>query len=225
MIELSDKKPRFGYRRIYVLLRREGWRVSLTGVERLWRLAALRVPPDQQKRRRISTEDSQRRRAERPNHVWAYDFVFDRTVNGKRIKLLNLVDEYTREAISIDVGRSLVGTDVQERLWKAFVTRGPPGYIRSDNGPEFISQTVKGWLKRVGVKTIFIEPGSPWENGFIESFNGKLRDELLNREVFESLAEAKVIIENWRQDYNEKRPHSSLGYETPNAFAAACGLP
>ncbi len=187
-------------------------------------MAALRVPPDQQKRRRVRADSSERRRAEHPNNVWAYDFVFDRTVNGKRIKLLNLVDEYTREAISIDVARKLVGTDVQERLWKAFVTRGAPDYIRSDNGPEFISKTVKDWLGRVGVKTIFIEPGSPWENSFVESFNGKLRDELLNREVFESMAEAKVIIENWRQEYNEKRPHSSLNYEAPKAFAASCGM-
>jgi putative transposase len=225
MIELSHKHPRYGYRRIHVLLRREGWRVSSSRIERLWKLAALRVPSDQHKRRRISTGNSERRQAEHHNHVWAYDFVFDRTVNGKRIKLLNLVDEFTREAISIDVGRGLVGTDVQERLWKAFVTRGVPDYIRSDNGPEFISKVVKGWLQRVGVKTIFINPGSPWENGFIESFNGKLRDELLNREVFESMAEAKVIIENWRLDYNENRPHSSLGYESPGPFAVACGMP
>lgn len=170
-------------------------------------------------------DKSERRRAERPNHVWAYDFVFDCTCRRRRIKLLNLVDEYTRESISIDVAWRMVATDVQERLWKLFVTRGPPEYIRSDNGPEFISRLVKDWLARVGVKTIFIEPGSPWENSFIESFNGKLRDELLNREVFESLAEAKVIIENWRVDYNENRPHSSLGYESPGPFAAACSLP
>ena len=179
MIELSAKHPRYGYRRIHALLRREGWRVSQTRVERLWKRSALRVPPDQRKRRRISSDTSERRCAERPNHVWDYDFVFDRTVNGKRIKMLNLVDEFTREAISIDVDRKLVGTDVQERLWKAFVTRGPPDYIRSDNGPEFVSRTVKEWLQQLGVKTIFIEPGSPWENSFIESFNGRLRDELL----------------------------------------------
>jgi len=225
MVELSVQHPRYGYRRIHALLRREGWRASQTQIERLWKRAALRVPPGQRKRRRVSADNSERKRAERPNHVWAYDFVFDRTVNGKRIKLLNLVDEYTREAVSIDVARRMVGTDVQERLWKAFVTRGPPDYIRSDNGPEFVSRLVKEWLHSLGVKTLFIEPGSPWENSFIESFNGKLRDELLNREVFESLAEAKVIIENWRQDYNENRPHSSLGYESPGPFAAACGLP
>jgi putative transposase len=224
MIELTAKHPRYGYRRIHALLRREGWRVSKMRIERLWKLAALRVPPDQHKRRRVSADKSERKQAEKPNHVWAYDFVFDRTINGKRIKLLNMVDEYSREAISIDVARSIVGTDVQERLWKEFVTRGPPDYIRSDNGPEFVSHTVKEWLQRVGVKTLFIEPGSPWENGFIESFNGKLRDELLNREIFESLAEAKVIIENWRQDYNENRPHSSLGYESPRAFMTACLL-
>lgn len=225
MVELATRHPRYGYRRIHALLRREGWSVSRTRLERLWKKAALRVPPGHRKRPRLSADKSERRCAERPNHVWAYDFVFDCTSHGRRFKLLNLVDEFTRESISIDVNWRMVATDVQERLWKAFVTRGPPDYIRSDNGPEFVSRLVKDWLARVGVKTLFIEPGSPWENSFIESFNGKLRDELLNRESFESLAEARVIIENWRRDYNENRPHSSLGYESPGPFAAACSLP
>jgi len=155
------------------------------------------------------------KRAQYPNHVWSYDFMEDSTVHGKRIKILNVIDEFTRECLAIDVARTLRSDDVLERLAWLFVTRGVPEHIRSDNGPEFTAHVVRNWLKRVGVKTLFIEPGSPWENGYCESFNGKLRDELLAREIFYTLKEAKVLIERWRREYNTIRPHSALGYRAP----------
>ena len=183
-------------------------------VERIWREAGLKVPQKQPKRARLWLRDGScvRRRPERPNHVWAYDFVTARTHDGRAFRLLTLVDEFTRECLSIDVARRLTGDDVLERLSWLFVTRGVPEHIRSDNGPEFTAKVVRQWLDKVGVKTLFIEPGSPWENGYVESFNGKLRDELLNGEIFYTLREAKVLIERWRQHYNQVRPHSSLGH-------------
>jgi transposase InsO family protein len=217
IIELACDFGRYGYRRITALLRREGWRVNHKRVERIWRQEGLKVPNKQPKRRRLWLTDGScvRRRPEYTDHVWSYDFVHARTSDGSAFKILTLIDEYTRESLAIDVDRSLNSEDVLVRLEELFVLRGVPDYIRSDNGPEFTANAVREWLSRVGVKTLFIEPGSPWENGYNESFNGKLRDELLNGEIFDTLYEAKVLIEDWRREYNTFRPHSSLGYRPP----------
>ena len=215
--ELARAYGRYGYRRITVLLRREGWRVNAKRVVRIWREQGLKVPRRQPKRRRLWLGDGScvRRRAERPNHVWSYDFVFDRTHDDRPVRMLVIVDEYTRECLAIDVARSLRSEHVLERLFELFVQRGTPDYIRSDNGAEFTATAVREWLGRIGVRTLYIEPGSPWENGYVESFNGKLRDELLNGELFYTLQEAQILIERWRREYNEFRPHSSLGYRPP----------
>jgi len=183
----------------------------------------LKVPKKQPKRGRLWLNDGScvRLRPEYKDHVWAYDFVHDRTHDGRPLRMLTIVDEYTRECLAIDVARRMTSEDVLERLTDLFIRRGVPDHIRSDNGAEFTSNAVRGWLKRVDVKTLFIEPGSPWENGYVESFNGKLRDELLNREIFYTLLEAKVLIDRWRQHYNRVRPHSSLGYRPPAPEAIA----
>ena len=217
IIELACQYGRYGYRRITALLRREGWKVNRKRVHRIWRQAGLKVPSKQPKRGRIWLNDGScvRHRPTHKDHVWAYDFVHARTHDGRAIRLLTLVDEYTRECLAIDVARRLDSEDVLERLTWLFVTRGVPEHIRSDNGSEFRATAVQTWLQKVGVQTLYIEPGSPWENGYIESFNGKLRDELLNGEIFYTLTEAKVLIERWRQEYNTIRPHSSLGYRPP----------
>ena len=222
--ELARKHPRYGYRRVTALLRRDGWAVNLKRVHRLWRAAGLKVPQAQRKRRRLGTSGNSctRHRAERPNHVWSYDFVMDQTSDGRRLKLLPVVDEFTRECLTIEVERSLVAEDVVSTLEYLFELHGEPEYIRSDNGPEFIAEAVRNWLAGRGSKTLYIAPGSPWENAYSESFNSRLRDEFLNREVFESLKEAKVLIEDHRREYNEHRPHSSLNYQTPAAFATSC---
>ena len=221
--ELARKHPRYGYRRMTALLRRDGWPVNLKRVHRLWRAAGLKVPQAQRKRRRLGSSENSctRHRAERPNHVWSYDFVMDQTSDGKRLKLLPVVDEFTRECLTIEVERSLVAEDVVSTLEYLFELHGEPEYIRSDNGPEFIAEAVRSWLACVGSKTLYIAPGSPWENAYSETFNSRLRDELLDREVFETLKEAKVILEDHRLNYNHRRPHSSLGYQTPAEFAAA----
>ena len=208
---------RYGYRRITALLRREGWRVNHKRVERIWRQEGLKVPHQQPKRGRLWLNDGSCL-CLRPcwqNHVWSYDFVADRTHDGRPLKMLTIVDEYTRECLAIGVGRRLCSIDLVEQLVDLFLGRGVPNYIRSDNGSEFTAQIVREWLERIGVKTLFIEPGSPWENGYVESFNGKFRDECLNREIFYTLTEAKVLIERWRREYNVFRPHSSLGYRPP----------
>ena len=186
-------------------------------VQRIWRQEGLKVPKKQPKRGRLWLNDGScvRLRPEHADHVWAYDFVLARTHDGRAVRMLTLVDEFTRECLAIDVARRLNSEDVLERLAWLFVTRGVPKHIRSDNGPEFTARSVRAWLKQIGVGTLFIEPGSPWENGYVESFNGKLRDELLNREIFYTLTEAKVLIERWRREYNTIRPHSSLGYRPP----------
>jgi transposase InsO family protein len=186
-------------------------------VERIWRQEGLKVPAKQPKRGRLWLNDGScvRLRPERKDHVWAYDFVAARTHDGRVVRLLTVVDEFTRECLAIDVARNLSSDDVLDCLWWLFVTRGVPDYIRSDNGPEFTAKAVRAWLAELGVKTLFIEPGSPWENGYVESFNGKLRDELLNGEIFYTLREAKVLIERWREHYNTWRPHSALGYRPP----------
>ncbi len=208
---------RYGYRRITELLNHEGWKVNHKRVERLWRREGLKVPKKQPKRRRLWFNDGScvRLRAEYKNHVWSYDFVADRTHDGRPLRMLTIIDEYTRECLAIDVERRLRHDDVIYRLGQLFVERGTPAHIRSDNGPEFTAIAVREWLEKLDVKPLFIEPGSPWENGYNESFNGKLRDELLNGEIFETLTEAKVLIRNWRWEYNHMRPHSSLGYRPP----------
>lgn len=227
MIELAREHPRYGYRRVTALLRREGWSVNGKRVHRLWRQAGLKVPQARRKRRRLGHGGNSctRHRAERPNHVWSYDFVMDQTSDGRRLKILPVVDEYTRECLAIEVERGLTAEDVVSTLEYLFEVRGEPEHIRSDNGPEFIAEAVRGWLARRGSKTLYIAPGSPWENAYSETFNSRLRDELLDREEFETLKEAKVLLEDHRLEYNHRRPHSSLGYRTPAEFAAACPRP
>jgi transposase InsO family protein len=223
MIELASEYGRYGYRRITALLRQDGWGVNHKRIERLWRREGLKVPKKQPKRGRLWLNDGSciRLRPEYKDHVWAYDFVHARTHDGRAVRMLTLVDEYTRECLSIDVARRLTSEDVLERLTWLFATRGVPQFVRSDNGSEFTALAVRSWLAKVDVKTLYIEPGSPWENGYVESFNGKLRDELLDREIFYTLLEAKVMIERWRQHYNRVRPHSSLGYRPPAPTAIA----
>jgi len=217
IVELSSQFGRYGYRRITGLLRLDGWLVNHKRVERIWHIAGLKVPKRQPKRGRLWLNDGSciRLRPEHKNHVWSYDFVMTRTHNGKPVRMLNIIDEYTRECLCIKVARKITAQDVLDELFELIVERGLPDNIRSDNGPEFTANAVRKWLGKIGVRTLFIEPGSPWENGYIESFNGKLRDELLNGEIFETLLEAKVLIENWRYEYNHIRPHSSLGYRPP----------
>jgi len=223
---LACRYGRYGYRRITVLLRNEGWRVNHNRVERIWRQEGVKVPQKQPKRRRLWFNDGScvRLRPTHRNHVWSYDFVADRTTDGRPVRMLTVLDEFTRESLAIKVGRKLKAYDVIEQLAQLFVERGAPDYIRSDNGSEFTANIIRGWLKRLGVKTLYIEPGSPWENGYIESFNGKLRDELLNGEIFDTLIEASIIIERWRREYNTVRPHSSLGDVPPAPEAVLLDL-
>jgi transposase InsO family protein len=222
MLEIAAANPRFGYRRTWAVLRGEGWRVNRKRVHRLWREAGLQVPQKVQKRRRVGTgENSTVRLApERPNHVWCYDFVFDATEDGRPLKLLPVLDEYTRECLALVVGRSLTSRHVVATLDGLLKQRGAPAFVRSDNGSEFIAHRVSAYLLAGDSDTKHIDPGAPWQNGYAESFNGKLRDELLSQEVFASLAEAQVLAERWRRHYNESRPHSALGYLSPAAFAA-----
>jgi len=214
---LATQYGRYGYRRITALLKAEGWPVNAKRVQRIWRREGLKVPSKQPKRGRLWLNDGSciRLRAAWPNHVWSYDFVMDRTHDGKAFRMLTVIDEFTRRCLAIHVDRKLNSQSVLECIADLFVQHGPPDHIRSDNGAEFTAIAVREWLGRIGVKTLFIEPGSPWENGYNESFNGKLRDELLNTEIFYTLKEAKVLIERWRQHYNTVRPHSSLGYRPP----------
>ncbi len=215
--QLATQYGRYGYRRITAMLRHEGWQVNHKRVERIWRQEGLKVPKKQPKRRRLWLNDGSciRLRPQFKDHVWSYDFVTARTDEGKAFRMLNIIDEYSRECLAMLVKRHITSQDVIDQLFELIIFRGIPEHIRSDNGPEFTAKAIRRWLSRVGVKTLFIEPGSPWENGYIESFNGKLRDELLNREIFTTLTEAKVLIEQWRREYNQVRPHSSLGYRPP----------
>lgn len=229
IVDLACVHGRYGTPRITAMLRDDGWHVNHKRVERIWRREGLKVPRRQPRRGRLWLNEGScvRLRPERKDHVWAYDFVPGQTHGGRPFRMLTVVDEFTRECLSIDVARSLRSDDVLERLAWLFATRGGvPAHIRSDNGPEFTAAIVREWLGRIGVRTLFIEPGSPWENGYVESFNGKLRDELLNGEIFYSLREAKVLIERWRRRYNTERPHSALGYRPPAPEAtgpvAAC---
>jgi len=217
MVEWAKRYGRYGYRRITGLLRWDGWRVNHKRIERLWRREGLKVPKKQPKRGRLWLGDGSciRLRPEHRNHVWAYDFIADRTRDGRPLKMLTIVDEHTRECLAIEVGRYMKSIDVLQVLSDLFVERGTPEYLRSDNGPEFTAGLIREWLDRVDVDTLFIEPGSPWENGYVESFNGKFRDEFLDREILYTLQEAKVLIERWRKEYNTIRPHSSLGYRPP----------
>jgi putative transposase len=217
IIALAIQYGRYGYRRITALLRNAGWVVNVKRVERIWRREGLKVPAKQPKRKRLWLNDGSciRLRPEHPNHVWSYDFVEDRTHDGRKYRMLNIIDEFTRECLAIRINRKLNSTDVIDVLTDLFILRGAPGHVRSDNGPEFIARAVQDWITLVGARTAYIEPGSPWENGYCESFNSKLRDELLNGEIFYSLKEARIVIEGWRRHYNEVRPHSSLGYRPP----------
>ena len=223
----SGVRPRYRDRRITGMLRNEGWNVNHKRVERIWRQAGLKVPRKQPRRGRLWLNDGSciRLRPERKDHVWAYDFVAARTHDGQSLRLLVVVDEWTRECLSIDVARQLGSDDVLERLSWLMATHGVPDHVRSDNGSEFTAKAVRAWLGKVGVKTLYIEPGSPWENGYVESLNGKLRDELLNGEIFYTVAEARVLIERWREHYNHVRPHSALGYRPPAPEAIAAGPP
>jgi putative transposase len=224
MLELVRQRPRFGYRRIAVLLRGEGWQASATRVYRLWRREGLKVPRKKRKRRHLgqSANGCHRRSAEHKDHVWAWDFVFDRTTSGSTLKWLSIVDEYTRECLALKVANSITSEDVIDTLAELFAMRGVPRHIRSDNGPEFIAQAIQRWLAQIDVEAWYIEPGSPWENGYAESFHSRLRDEFLSLEQFESLAAARKLTAAWKKDYNHHRPHSSLGYVTPAEFAARC---
>ncbi|WP_317959661.1 IS3 family transposase [Phaeobacter inhibens] len=217
MIELARQYGRYGYRRVAVLLREAGWSVSDGRIERLWRREGLKVPHKQPKKGRLWLNDGScvRLRPEHRNHVWSYDFVHCRTDDGKAFRTLNIIDEFSRECLTIRVKRKLNSIDVIDALTDLFILRGIPSYIRSDNGPEFVALAVRDWIAAVGARTAYIEPGSPWENGYCESFNGRMRDELLNGEIFYSLREAQIIIEEWRKHYNTKRPHSALGYRPP----------
>ena len=217
VVRLASQFGRYGYRRITALLRQEGWWVNHKRVERIWRREGLKVPAKQPKRGRLWLGDGSivRLRPERPNQVWAYDFVATRTHDGRPVRLLNIIDEYTRECLVIKAERHILAHNVVECLGDLFLERGVPEHVRSDNGPEFTAKAVRSWIDQVGAKTLFIEPGSPWENGYVESFNGKLRDELLNGEVFYTLAEVRVLTELWRRHYNHHRPHSALGYRPP----------
>ena len=229
MHELARQHPRYGYRRIHAMLDEEGFKLGGVGagrdrVHRLWRRHGLRVPRKVHKRRRLGTMENgiTRHAAMRMDHVWTYDFVKDQTIDGRPLKILTVVDEYTRECLASPVARTFTGADVVKTLRTLFATRGVPAHIRSDNGPEFIARQVRSWLEENTVGPLYIQPGAPWQNGVGESFNGKLRDECLNLELFTSLAEARVVIGDFREHYNTRRPHSSLDYRTPAAFAAVC---
>ncbi len=210
------------------MLRREGWPVNKKRVHRLWTEEGLKVPQKQRKRRRLAEGKSENgcasRKAEHKDHVWSYDFVIDRTEDGRRLKMMPIVDEYSRECLTIEVQRSITAEDVARTLAALFERRGEPSFIRSDNGPEFIAKAVKRWLEACGVRTLYIEAGSPWENAYSETFVSRFGDELLKREAFTNLLEAKVLVEEYRNHYNRERPHSALGYRTPAEFAASCEL-
>ena len=219
---LSRKHPTYGYRIVTELLRGEGWRVNRKRVQRVRRREELQVVKKVRKTKRKPAGRSERVRAQKPNQVWSYDFVHDRLENGAGLKMLTVLDEWTRECLGILVERSITAAGVIGFLEVLMLKRGQPEHVRSDNGPEFVADALKAWLERAAIKTEYIEPGSPWENGYVESFHGKLRGGCLNREVFGNLLEAKVLVEEWRRHYNEKRPHSALAYKTPRAFARQC---
>jgi len=218
VIRLASAYGRYGYRTIASLMRNAGWLSAATSkVARIWREEGLKVPQKQPPRGRLWLNDGScmRLRATHPNHVWSYDFVLIRDAYGGKIRMLTMIDEFSRRCLTIHCARRIGSIQVIEQLANAMVTHGIPEYIRSDNGPEFIAKDLRKWLSGIGVKTAYIEPGSPWENGFCESFNGTFRDNLLNSELFYSLKEARVVIGEWVKHYNHVRPHSSLGYRPP----------
>jgi putative transposase len=217
---LAREHPRYGYRRACAMLKRSGEQVNHKRVYRVWREEKLALAQRRPRRRRRGQATTRCSRAMRPNHVWTYDFVFDRCANGQKLKILTIVDEYTRESLAVEVATSIRSGKVLDVLARLIKERGAPGHLRSDNGPEFVAARVKQWLSEQRIETLYIEPGHPWENAVGESFNGRLRDECLNVEWFRNLAEARVVIERWRQHYNEERPHSSLDYRTPSEFFA-----
>lgn len=216
---LAHRYKRYGSSRIWVLLRREGRVINHKRVERIWLEEGLSLRNRRVRKRVYGGSGEVIRKAERVNQVWSYDFMEDGLENGCRLRILTVVDEFSREGLKIKMGRSINSGMVIEVLKELFMMRGVPEFLRSDNGPEFVSEAVKGWLGENRCKTLYIEPGSPWENGYIESFNGKLRDEFLNMHIFRSVLEAQVLADGWLWDYNEFRPHSSLGYKTPREFA------
>jgi putative transposase len=217
MREFVRERPRFGYRRIAALLKREGWHVNPKRVYRLWRQEGLKVRKRKRKQRSLGTSANacHCRRPEHKDHVWTWDFTFDRTASGSALKWLSIVDEHTRECLTLKVDRGITSEDVIDTLAELFAMRGVPRCIRSDNGPEFIAKAIQRWTEQRGIETLYIGPGSPWENGYAESFHSKLRDEFLGLEVFENLAAARKLTATWKEDYNHHRPHSSLGYVTP----------
>jgi putative transposase len=225
IIELATCYGRYGYRRMTALLHREGWRVNHKRVERIWRREGLKVPKKQPKRGRLWLTDGSciRLRPTHRDHVWSYDFIFDRTRDGRAVKIITVIDEYTRECLALRAERSLKSEDVLEVLDALFMRRGIPEHMRSDNGSEMTAEVVRSWLETLEVKPLYIEPGSPWENGYVESFHGKLRDEFLNGELFDTLWEAQVLLEQWRREYNAVRPHSALGYRPPAPKAWSLG--
>jgi putative transposase len=217
--------PRYGYRRVWAMLRADGWRVNRKRIHRLWRREGFKVPRKQRKKRRLgcSANGIVRHRPLHKNHVWAWDFIHDRDERGRPLKWLSLIDEYTRECLALEVERSMTANEVIDVFSQVLLIRGVPGYIRSDNGPEFIAAAMRRYLEMAGTGTLYIEPGAPWENGYAESFHGRLRDELLDRELFRDLREAKALAGQWQNDYNHRRPHSALHYQTPAAFAVDLG--
>jgi putative transposase len=219
IVQLSQDHPRYGYRRVTAVLRRDGHEINAKRVQRVRRKEGLQVSRRQRKLRRLGVSTAQRQRASQVNDVWSWDFVEDQTENGTRFRALTLIDEYTRQCLAVHADWSIRAVDVITVVGAAMERHGSPGHLRSDNGPEFIAYAIQDWLKEKNVKTIYITPGSPWENAYIESFHDKLRDECLNREIFGSLREARVVMEQWRLEYNTERPHSSLGYQTPAEFA------
>jgi transposase InsO family protein len=225
MKQLSEKEPRYGYRRIAALLREEGWRVGKRHIQRLRRAAGLRVPPSKRKLVRRGVSTGLPTKADHRGHVWTWDFISDATVRGGALRMLTILDEHTRECHVLRADRALRAVDVLEWLQRAIEEHGAPGFLRSDNGPEFIAKAVQHWLAENRIKTIYIDPGSPWQNGFVESFHGRFRDECLNREQLWTLTEARVVIEDFRHHYNHLRPHSRLGYQSPVRFAARTTTP
>jgi len=219
--------PRYGYRMICAKLRQDGWRVNRKRVYRLWKREGLKVWKRQRKKRRMGQSENGcvRRLAERKDDVWAWDFIHDRDECGRPLKWLSLVDEFTRECLLLEVARSIKAADVVELVSQVMLIRGVPGHIRSDNGPELIAAALRRYLSQAGVETLYIAPGSPWENGYAESFHSRARDELLDAELFDGLKDAKVLAARWQNEYNHRRPHSSLGYQTPAAYAASLADP
>ena len=226
ILELARQFPRYGYRFVCSKLRQLGWAINPKRVYRIWKQEGLKVPVKKRKKRRLgsSKNSAHRHVAEHINHVWSWDFIFDRTASGKQLKWLAILDEFTRENLCLDVRYGFKSEDVIERLVALSAQRGLPRFIRSDNGPEFIAGPLRGWLSRLDVGTLYIEPGSPWENAYIESFNSRFRDEFLSLEVFDNLMAAREMSSHWRVNYNERRPHSSLGYQTSAEFARQCSL-